>query len=79
MHKHTPAMEAFPPLRKRIDALGLLPHEASSAISGPKMALDVSRPYNPVWEQDYTKAAHSMSMRHSSCRAIMHSLSEVSN
>ena len=24
------------------------------------MALNVSRPYNPVWEQDYTEAAHSL-------------------
>ena len=33
----------------KLDALELLLHEA---ISGPKMALNVPRPYNPVWEQD---------------------------
>ena len=33
----------------KLDALGLLLHEA---ISGPKMALNAPRPYNPVWEQD---------------------------
>ena len=63
----------------KLDALGLLLHEA---ISGPKMALNVPRPYNPVWEQDYTEAAHSLGVRNSSSRAIVHimdNLNEVSN
>ena len=55
------------------------PRIASEAISGPKMALNVPRPYNPVWEQDYTKAAHSLGTRHSSSRAIVCIMSEVSN
>ena len=45
---------------------------AYEAISGPKMALNIPKSNNPLLEQDCIEAAHSLGMRHSTSRAIVH-------
>ena len=45
---------------------------AYEAISGPKMALNIPKANNHLSEQDCIEAAHSLGMRHSTSRAIVH-------
>ena len=65
---NNPHSRPAPTPENKLDALDLL----LSRFSEPKMTLNVPRPYNPVWEQNYTEAAHSLGTRHSSSRAIVH-------